>query len=125
PAMNVNMWQHAATQENLAVLKARGVHIVEPNAGYLACGVIGPGRLAEPDEILKAVQEIAKTKRDLSGETLLVTAEIAFRLRDFLHGLQNLVGLRQPSRSDHAAGKITRIGLDNVHATRFQHRQVF
>jgi len=74
PAMNVNMWQHAATQENLAVLKARGVHIVEPNAGYLACGMIGPGRLAEPDEILKAVQEIAKTKRDLSGETLLVTA---------------------------------------------------
>lgn len=74
PAMNVNMWQHAATQENLAALKARGVHIVEPNAGYLACGMIGPGRLAELDEILKAVQEIAKMKRDLSGETLLVTA---------------------------------------------------
>jgi len=74
PAMNVNMWQHAATQENLAVLKARGVHIVEPNAGYLACGMTGPGRLAEPDEILKAVQGIAKTKRDLVGETLLVTA---------------------------------------------------
>jgi phosphopantothenoylcysteine decarboxylase/phosphopantothenate--cysteine ligase len=74
PAMNVNMWQHAATQENLAVLKARGVHIVEPNAGYLACGMTGPGRLAELDEILKAVQGIAQTKRDLAGETLLVTA---------------------------------------------------
>jgi len=74
PAMNVNMWQHAATQENLAVLKARGVHIVEPNAGYLACGMTGPGRLAELDEILKVVQEIAQTKRDLAGETLLVTA---------------------------------------------------
>ncbi|HXR32836.1 MAG TPA: bifunctional phosphopantothenoylcysteine decarboxylase/phosphopantothenate--cysteine ligase CoaBC [Verrucomicrobiae bacterium] len=74
PAMNVNMWQHAATQENLAILNARGVHIVEPNAGYLACGMTGPGRLAELDEILKAVQEIAKARRDLAGETLLVTA---------------------------------------------------
>ncbi len=74
PAMNVNMWQHAATQENLAVLKARGVHVVEPNAGYLACGMTGPGRLAELDEILKAVQGIAQAKRDLAGETLLVTA---------------------------------------------------
>jgi len=74
PAMNVNMWQHAATQENLAALKARGVHVVEPNAGYLACGMTGPGRLAELDEILKAVQGIAQAKRDLAGETLLVTA---------------------------------------------------
>ncbi|HKI12410.1 MAG TPA: bifunctional phosphopantothenoylcysteine decarboxylase/phosphopantothenate--cysteine ligase CoaBC [Candidatus Acidoferrum sp.] len=74
PAMNVNMWQHAATQENVAVLKTRDVHVVEPNAGYLACGMIGPGRLAELDEILKVVQEIAQMKRDLAGETLLVTA---------------------------------------------------
>ena len=74
PAMNVNMWQHLATQENLAALKERGVHVVEPNAGYLACGMTGPGRLAELDEILKAVQGIAQAKRDLAGETLLVTA---------------------------------------------------
>jgi phosphopantothenoylcysteine decarboxylase/phosphopantothenate--cysteine ligase len=74
PAMNVNMWRHGATQENLAALKARGVHIVEPNAGYLACGMTGPGRLAELDEILKAVQGIAQMRRDLAGETLLVTA---------------------------------------------------
>ena len=74
PAMNVNMWEHAATQENLAALKARGVHVVEPNAGYLACGMTGPGRLAELDDILKAVQGIAQAKRDLAGETLLVTA---------------------------------------------------
>jgi phosphopantothenoylcysteine decarboxylase/phosphopantothenate--cysteine ligase len=74
PAMNVNMWQHPATQENLAVLKARGVRVVEPEAGYLACGMTGPGRLAELDEILKVVQEIAQAKRDLAGETLLVTA---------------------------------------------------
>ncbi len=74
PAMNVNMWQHAATQENIATLKARGVRIVEPNAGYLACGMTGPGRLAELDEILKVVQEIARTKRELAGETVMVTA---------------------------------------------------
>ncbi len=74
PAMNVNMWQHAATQENVVALKARGVHVVEPNAGYLACGMTGPGRLAELDEILKVVQGIAQAKRDLAGEILLVTA---------------------------------------------------
>jgi phosphopantothenoylcysteine decarboxylase/phosphopantothenate--cysteine ligase len=55
PAMNVNMWQHTATQENLATLRARGVWIVEPNEGYLACGMTGPGRLASQEEILKAV----------------------------------------------------------------------
>jgi phosphopantothenoylcysteine decarboxylase / phosphopantothenate---cysteine ligase len=74
PAMNVNMWQHAATQENLATLRERGVRIVEPNEGYLACGMTGPGRLAETEEILKAVQEIAQVQRDLAGETVLVTA---------------------------------------------------
>src|SRR6059058_5186729 len=46
PAMNVNMWQHAATQANLETLRQRGVRIVEPDAGYLACGMTGPGRLA-------------------------------------------------------------------------------
>src|ERR1700720_2801394 len=46
PAMNVNMWQHAATQENVQTLRARGARIVEPNEGYLACGMTGPGRLA-------------------------------------------------------------------------------
>lgn len=74
PAMNVNMWQHAATQENVAALRARGVRIVEPSAGYLACGMIGAGRLAEQDEILKAVREVLKTEQDLAGETVLVTA---------------------------------------------------
>jgi phosphopantothenoylcysteine decarboxylase / phosphopantothenate---cysteine ligase len=74
PAMNVNMWQHAATQENVATLRARGVRIVEPSAGYLACGMIGAGRLAELDAILAAVREIAKAQQDLAGETILVTA---------------------------------------------------
>ena len=49
PAMNVNMWQHPATQANLETLRKRGHRIVEPGAGYLACGMTGPGRLAEPE----------------------------------------------------------------------------
>jgi len=48
PAMNVNMWNHAATQANLDVLRSRGVHVVNPDEGYLACGMTGPGRLADP-----------------------------------------------------------------------------
>ncbi|MBZ5701215.1 MAG: bifunctional phosphopantothenoylcysteine decarboxylase/phosphopantothenate--cysteine ligase CoaBC [Acidobacteriia bacterium] len=74
PAMNVNMWRHPATQENIAMLRARGVRIVEPGEGYLACGMTGAGRLAEIDEILAAVREALQLKRDLAGETLLVTA---------------------------------------------------
>jgi phosphopantothenoylcysteine decarboxylase / phosphopantothenate---cysteine ligase len=74
PAMNVNMWQHAATQENIATLRERGVRIVEPGEGYLACGMTGPGRLAAQEEILKAVREIAEAGHDLAGETVLVTA---------------------------------------------------
>lgn len=74
PAMNVNMWQHAATKENVATLRGRGVRIVEPSEGYLACGMIGSGRLAEQEEILKAVRETPQAQNDLAGETVLVTA---------------------------------------------------
>jgi phosphopantothenoylcysteine decarboxylase / phosphopantothenate---cysteine ligase len=74
PAMNVNMWQHAATQENVATLKKRGVRIVEPSEGYLACGMTGSGRLAEQEEILKTVRATLQLEQDLAGETLLVTA---------------------------------------------------
>ena len=74
PAMNVNMWQHPATQENLAMLRKRGVRVVEPGEGYLACGMTGPGRLAAQEEILRAVREIVEAQQDLAGETVLVTA---------------------------------------------------
>jgi phosphopantothenoylcysteine decarboxylase/phosphopantothenate--cysteine ligase len=74
PAMNVNMWQHAATQENVSMLRAHGVRIVEPSEGYLACGMIGAGRLAELEAILAAVRETLKAQQDLAGETILVTA---------------------------------------------------
>jgi phosphopantothenoylcysteine decarboxylase / phosphopantothenate---cysteine ligase len=74
PAMNVNMWNHAATQENIAALRARGVVVVDPAEGYLACGLIGAGRLAGQAEIVAAVREVLKAQRDLDGETVLVTA---------------------------------------------------
>jgi phosphopantothenoylcysteine decarboxylase/phosphopantothenate--cysteine ligase len=74
PAMNVNMWQHPATQENLSMLRARGVRIVEPGEGYLACGMTGPGRLAGQEEIVKTIQQVAQEKHDLAAETVLITA---------------------------------------------------
>src|SRR5437016_9385842 len=74
PAMNVNMWNHAATQENVGTLLARGVKIVQPDEGYLACGMTGPGRLAGLENILGVVHEVTRVQRDLEGETILVTA---------------------------------------------------
>jgi phosphopantothenoylcysteine decarboxylase/phosphopantothenate--cysteine ligase len=74
PAMNVNMWNHAVTQENVAILRARGVRIVDPAEGYLACGLTGAGRLAGQADIVAAVREVLKAERDLTGETILVTA---------------------------------------------------
>src|SRR5215469_13334152 len=74
PAMNVNMWEHAATQANLETLRRRGHRIVEPDSGYLACGMTGPGRLAEPEEIAVAVEAAARRRRDLEGEVVIVTA---------------------------------------------------
>ena len=74
PAMNVNMWNHAATCENVELLRSRGVHIVDPAEGYLACGMTGAGRLAGQEAIVAAVREALKTQRDLEGETVLITA---------------------------------------------------
>ena len=77
PAMNTNMWQHPATQANLKILRDRGHVIVEPDDGLLACGVVGPGRLAEPELIADRVSSLragASQIRDLEGETVLITA---------------------------------------------------
>ncbi len=74
PAMNVNMWEHPATQANLATLRARGVHVVDPDEGYLACGMTGAGRLAATEAIAQRVFEVLGLRRDLAGRTLLVTA---------------------------------------------------
>jgi phosphopantothenoylcysteine decarboxylase/phosphopantothenate--cysteine ligase len=75
--MNTTMWEHPATQRNVERLRADGVHFVAPDAGEMACGTIGPGRLSEPDRIVAAALEIlaaAKAPADLSGERLLITA---------------------------------------------------
>ena len=73
PAMNVRMWQHAATQRNLALLRADGVQVVGPDAGEMACGEFGPGRLAEPEAIFAAIQT-ALTDGPLFGKHVLVTS---------------------------------------------------
>src|SRR5580698_5842632 len=74
PAMNVNMWEHPATQQNLAALGARGVHVVDPDEGYLACGMVGSGRLAATETIAKKVCDVLGLRHDYAGQTVLVTA---------------------------------------------------
>jgi phosphopantothenoylcysteine decarboxylase / phosphopantothenate---cysteine ligase len=74
PAMNVNMWNHPATCANLSLLEERGVRIVSPDSGYLACGMVGSGRLAENDTIVQAVLDILNHRNDLAGETVMITA---------------------------------------------------
>ncbi len=74
PAMNVNMWEHAATRENVQILRERGVRVVAPDEGYLACGMVGAGRLAGLEAIVEAVLQALGVKRDLESETVLVTA---------------------------------------------------
>src|SRR5258708_27086673 len=72
--MNVNMWNQPATQANLEILRQRGVKIVDPDSGYLACGMTGSGRLADNETIVAALLETLGASQDLSGETVLVTA---------------------------------------------------
>jgi phosphopantothenoylcysteine decarboxylase/phosphopantothenate--cysteine ligase len=74
PAMNVNMWDHPATQENLKILRARGVHVVDPDEGYLACGMTGAGRLAATETIVKKVCEVLGLGHDFEGQMVLVSA---------------------------------------------------
>ena len=85
PAMNVNMWNHPATQANLRTLEARGAQIIAPGSGYLACGMTGGGRLAEVETIAGAVTNLSSfraaggpassaSSQDLLGETILITA---------------------------------------------------
>ena len=74
PAMNTQMFEHEAVRRNLDTLAARGVRFVDPGEGYLACGWIGKGRLAEPDEIVAAAEAILRPQGPLRGQRLLVTA---------------------------------------------------
>jgi len=89
PAMNVNMWEHPATQANLAVLRERGVRVVEPDEGYLACGMTGPGRLAGVEAIAQAVCELLGIRHDFASETVLVTAGPTYEAVDPVRFLGN------------------------------------
>jgi len=74
PAMNVNMWEHEATQRNLQTLRSRSIRVLEPDEGYLACGMIGSGRLASIESIVQAVFETLHLRDDLREETVLISA---------------------------------------------------
>ena len=74
PAMNTNMWEHDAVRANLDILRGRGVRFVEPGAGYLACGWIGKGRLAEPEDVVAAADALLKPRGSLAGKLVVVTA---------------------------------------------------
>ncbi len=89
PAMNINMWRHEATQANIAILRQRGVKIIEPESGYLACGMTGAGRLAAIENIARAVRETLGMRRDLENETLLVTAGPTYEPIDLVRHLSN------------------------------------
>jgi phosphopantothenoylcysteine decarboxylase/phosphopantothenate--cysteine ligase len=94
PAMNVNMWRHRATQANLQILRARGVTVVEPGEGYLACGMTGEGRLADTDVIVEAlvarlVQAEDAQSQDLQGEHVLISAGPTYEAIDPVRFLGN------------------------------------
>lgn len=74
PAMNVRMWLHAATQANMATLRSRGVHVIGPDEGAMACNEFGPGRMSEPPAILAAIENLLSPQRPLSGRHVLVTS---------------------------------------------------
>lgn len=74
PAMNVNMWEHPATKANLETLRQRGVRVIEPGTGELACGMVGAGRMAEPAAIAEAVLNALGRRHDMAGEVVVVTA---------------------------------------------------
>jgi phosphopantothenoylcysteine decarboxylase / phosphopantothenate---cysteine ligase len=95
PAMNVEMWAHPATRENVAKLKDRGVHFVDPGEGYLACRTVGAGRLAEPAEIVARALALPSgggaqaANQDLKGERVLITAGPTYEAIDPVRGLTN------------------------------------
>lgn len=109
PAMNTNMFEHPAVQANLATLAARGVQFVDPGSGYLACGWIGKGRLAEPDEIAEAAHRMMLPVASLAGRKVLVTAGPTYENIDPVR----YIGNRSSGRMGVAiAGEAARRGAD-------------
>ncbi len=101
PAMNVHMWQHPATQENVARLRARGVRMVGPASGSLACGYEGEGRLADPADIVEEVLRVL-TSQDLAGERVLVSAGPTQEPLDPIRFLSN----RSSGKMGHAVARV-------------------
>jgi phosphopantothenoylcysteine decarboxylase/phosphopantothenate--cysteine ligase len=111
PAMNVVMWEHPATQRNLAVLRERGVHVVGPASGDLACGETGAGRMEEPEAILAAILALVGRGRTLAGRRALVTSGPTFEPIDPVRFLGN----RSSGRQGHAiASALAALGADTV-----------
>ncbi len=111
PAMNVRMWTHAATQENLKTLAGRGVRVVGPNEGDMACGEFGPGRMAEPAEILDAVSAYFGSLAPLSGRRALVTSGPTYEAIDPVRYIAN----RSSGRQGHAVAQaLARLGAETI-----------
>jgi phosphopantothenoylcysteine decarboxylase/phosphopantothenate--cysteine ligase len=107
PAMNVRMWQHAATEQNLATLRSRGVLIVQPDEGPMACGEFGPGRLAEPPVILAAIAQALGAGGPLAGKHAIVTSGPTHEPIDPVRYLGN----RSSGKQGHAiASALSRLG---------------
>ncbi len=98
PAMNVRMWEHPATQANLEILRARGVRIVGPNEGVMACGEYGLGRMAEPAELLAAIEDFFTRQGLMAGRRALVTSGPTFEPIDPVR----FIGNRSSGRQGHA-----------------------
>ncbi|MFP4004046.1 MAG: bifunctional phosphopantothenoylcysteine decarboxylase/phosphopantothenate--cysteine ligase CoaBC [Alphaproteobacteria bacterium] len=108
PAMNVRMWEHAATRRNLHILREDGVHVVGPDAGPMACGEFGPGRMAEPAEIVAAIEDyFGAAGRPLEGRRALVTSGPTYEAIDPVRYIAN----RSSGKQGHAiAGALARLG---------------
>ncbi len=114
PAMNVRMWQHPATQANLATLSARGVAFVGPDDGDMACGEYGPGRMAEPEAILAAIRDYFAQARPLAGRSALVTSGPTHEPIDPVRYIAN----RSSGKQGHAiAGALARLGAETTLVT--------
>ncbi len=114
PAMNVRMWEHPATQANIETLTARGIRMVGPNQGDMACGEYGFGRMAEPDEILAAIENFFAADARLSGRRALVTSGPTYEPIDPVRYLAN----RSSGRQGHAiAQALARLGAETTLVT--------
>jgi len=107
PAMNVRMWQHAAMSANMDLLRARGIMVIGPDDGDMACGEYGPGRMAEPDAILGAIEALIGGKGRLSGRRALITSGPTHEAIDPVRYIAN----RSSGRQGHAiAAAVARLG---------------